>query len=261
MRFDQSLRAQWREADGEWRFTLPEGWGQGRTVFGGLAAAVAAALGLRTVGPDWALRTINAQFLRPTTAGEVTGRFALHRTGKGTSFAEVRLAQGGEATVIAQLVFVRPRDGAVRVAAAPFREARPAEAVPELPYIPNVTPEFTRHFGLRWASGGFPFTGQAAAAFTGYCRLKVPFGDAEGMLALLDAWPCPTLTTLKAPAFASTVMWTAHLMAAPGDCDGWFGFEYDTVVGAQGFHTAVGRLFAPDGALVGWTEQLVAVFA
>ena len=36
--------------------------------------------------------------------------------------------------------------------------------------------------------------------------------------------------------------------------------EYETVVGERAMHTIVGRLRSPDGRLIGWTEQLVAVY-
>jgi hypothetical protein len=40
----------------------------------------------------------------------------------------------------------------------------------------------------------------------------------------------------------------------------WFSFSYETVAGKDGFHTAMGQLHAADGTLVGFTEQLVAIF-
>jgi len=114
---------------------------------------------------------------------------------------------------------------------------------------------------FRWATGGLPFSRAAEPAMSGYCRFRCPSGDVEGALGLLDAWPCPSLSVLGVPTAASSVAWTAHIAHIPTSFDGWFGFDYETVTGAGRFHTAVGRLYAPDGTLVGWTEQLVAVFA
>ena len=80
----------------------------------------------------------------------------------------------------------------------------------------------------------------------------------ERTLGLLDSWPCPTLSILEQPAFASSVTWTAHLVAPPAP--GFHAFTYDTVVAAGGFSTAVGRMWGPDGQFVAYTEQTVAVF-
>ena len=259
-RLDATLRDRWRATESGHRFTFPDGWLQGRSVFGGLTGAAVAALGARQVGPDWALRTASVQLLRPVAGGDVDARAVVLREGKGTTFVEVRLAQAGVEVATASLVFVRPRAGSLEVSPAPPPPAVDPEALRDLPYVPGVVPEFTRNVQMRWASGAPPFAGSASTRFDGYCRFRVPAGDAEGLLAMLDVWPSPSLGMLSKPAFASTVTWTAHLVAAPARHEGWFHFEYEVAAGSLGFHTVVGRLFAPDGTLAGWTEQLVALF-
>lgn len=266
MQFDATLRDLWQPAADGWTIDVPGDWSQGRATFGGLMAAMAAALAYRNLDAvegqaDWALRTLNVQFLRPSTGGEVHGSYTLHRAGKGATFTQVVLSQNDATVLIAQLVFVRPRASNVDVVGAPMRAVPPAEDLAEMPYVAGTTPEFTKHIAFRWGAGAYPFTGAKDPSYTGYCRFRVPFGDAEGMIGLLDAWPCPSLSLAKGVAMSSSVMWTAHLIDVPSQTDGWFGFEYDTVVGQGGLHTAAGRLFSPDGRLIGWTEQLVTVFA
>jgi acyl-CoA hydrolase len=261
MQFDASLRDHWTRSEAGWSFEMPEGWGQGRALYGGLTAAAAVSLAQRQLDDSWQLRTFNAQFLRPSSAGQVSGELSIHRQGKGTTFAETRLSQNGNDFLIVNQVFVRPRESEIAIGGECVADVQAVESLPDLPFIPGVTPEFIKHVQLRWASGGPPFTGSKDARFFGYCRFREPFGDIEGMVGLLDLWPCPTLTVLRTPAAASSVMWTAHILEVPSDCNGWFGFDYETVAGAGGLHTAVGRLYAPDGRLVGWTEQLVTIFA
>jgi acyl-CoA thioesterase len=260
MRFDASLREGWTPRGEGWEHTLPEGWMQGRSVFGGLTAAMAASLAAREVDDGRRLRTMSIQLLRPSVPGPVLGSTRALREGKTTRFVESRLRQDDGEVAVASLCFVRPRRGSVRVP-APAPSARPdPEDAREMPYLEGITPQFTRQIAMRFASGDRPFSGAAAARFTGFCRFRGDGGDEEGLLGLLDAWPCPSLSLLSAPAFASTVSWTAHLIHVPTDFAGWFYYEYETVVGAEGFHTAVGRLYGPDGALAAWSEQLVAVF-
>lgn len=268
MHFDATLRDLWQPNETGWTVNVPDGWSQGRATFGGLMAAYAAALAYRNLrassaqGDDaWTLRTLNVQFLRPSTGGEVQGEYVLHRAGKGTTFTQVTLTQAGATVLIAQLVFVRPRASKVDVAGAPMRAIPAAETLDEMPYIAGMTPEFTQNIAFRWGAGAYPFSGAKDPSYTGYCRFRVPFGDAEGMIGLLDAWPCPSLSLAKGVAMSSSVMWTAHLLEVPSETQGWFGFEYDTLAGKDGLHTAAGRLFSPDGRLIGWTEQLVTVFA
>lgn len=275
--FDETMRAGWtREGDGDdagegWRFELPGGWGQGRAVFGGLTVAAAASLALRVSGASGGggdderpLRTISSQLLRPLSAGGIEGRCRRLREGKNVTFLEVRLAQGGQEALVASVVLAKPRAGALVVPPAPRWEGPAVETLKDLPYVPGMMPECTQHIAYRWANGAYPYTGADEARFAGYCRLRVPYGGVEGLLGLLDAWPNPSVVMLKGPAAESTVSWTAHLLALPPPeafDEGWFAFEYETICGAAGFHTIVGRLHAPDGALVGWTEQLLALFA
>jgi acyl-CoA thioesterase len=102
--------------------------------------------------------------------------------------------------------------------------------------------------------------GAKEANIGGYYRFKETAGNAEGMIGLLDAWPCPTLSTLTNHAFASTVSWTAHILQIPDNFEDWFAFTYKTVVGHDGYHTCLGHLYNKDKQLIGWTEQLIAVF-
>jgi acyl-CoA hydrolase len=261
MKLDASLRRAWRHEDARWVFELPQGWGQGRSVFGGVPAALCAALGSREVSDDRPLRTMSLQLLRPSQAGSIYGKTELLREGKSTSFVRVTLEQEQGPTVVANLVYSRPRPEAMRVEARPRPEGPPPEALATLPYTPGLLPEFLQHVELRWASGGVPYSGATEPEFSGYFRFRVPAGGVEGVLALLDVWPCPSLSLLERPAPASTVTWTAHVLAVPTNFEGWFAFDYETVFGAHGMHTVVGRLYSPEGALIGFTEQTVAIFA
>ena len=60
-----------RVDDGRWTATLPADWAQGRTMFGGLQAALATAVAQEVAGPDRPLRTLDVGFVAPTTAGPV----------------------------------------------------------------------------------------------------------------------------------------------------------------------------------------------
>lgn len=259
---DASLRDRWqRDAEGRWRFEMPEGWAQGRSVFGGLTAAAMAALGRRCLGkPERPLRTTSIQLLAPVRAGPLEGEVTVLRDGRSISFVEVRLRQGDAVVAAASLVFAVPRASSVDVEHPPRPEVPDPKSLPRLPYVPGVVPEFTQHADMRWAEGGMPFSGVTTAAFTGLFQYTVRVADTEGVLALADTWPAPTLSLASKPIPASTVQWTAHLLHVPESFEGWFTMRYETAVGAGGLHTVVGQLYDPDGQIVAWSEQLVAVF-
>jgi acyl-CoA thioesterase len=263
VKLDASLSQLWSAEEAGWSITLPDGWGQGRAVFGGIGGALSASLGRKVVAPKRKLRTASFQMMRPLSAGPVLGEVELVREGKTTSFVEARLISGGKASVHAQLVYVAARPTALAVEADPSWVGRDGPPVDELATMPvglPGMPEFLAHLEMRWVTDSLPYSASDQARLRGYFRFRRPVADDEGLLALLDVWPCPSLALLKGPVPASTVSWTAHLVDHPLSFEGWFAYEYETVSARDGFHTVVGRMHDPQGRLVGWSEQLVALF-
>ncbi|MEM6957053.1 MAG: thioesterase family protein, partial [Myxococcota bacterium] len=74
----------------------------------------------------------------------------------------------------------------------------------------------------------------------------------------LDAWPCPTTALLKRPYPASSLTWTAHLLApsAPGP----HAFRYRTYAAYGGASSARGELWDSKGTLVALSDQTMLIF-
>lgn len=261
MTIDASLRDAWTQDGDHASITMPEGWMQGRSTFGGLTAAAMAALA-RNAEPesDRALRSASMQLLAPVRPGATRGETTVLRRGRNITFVEVRLLQADALVARSTMVFAKPLASTVEVAPPPKPEVGDPDTFSPIPYIEGVTPEFTKKVDMRWAQGRPPFMGGTEAAFTGLFRYREPLGDVEGVLALLDTFPSPVLSLLKQPCPASTVTWTAHPMAIPSSFDDWFTLRYEAVAGSHGLHTVTGRLYDSSGVMLGWTEQLVAVF-
>ena len=261
MILDASLRDAWTQHRDHASITIPEGWMQGRSTFGGLTAAAMAALARAAEPePDRALRSASIQLLAPVLPGGSRGEASILRRGRNITFVEVRLVQAETLVARSTMVFAKPIRSTLEVAAPPMPQLGDPDAFTPLPFIEGVTPEFTKKVDMRWAQGRPPFTGGTEAAFTGVFRYRVPLGDAEGVLALLDTYPSPVLSLAKQPCPASTVTWTAHVLAIPRSFDDWFTLRYEAITGGQGLHTVAGRLYDGTGTMIGWTEQLVAVF-
>lgn len=260
MKFSRALRDAWTQDGDRWSCEIPQGWTQGRSVFGGVTGAVATALAHRVVDPSRALRTMNLQMFRPVSDGSMDASVRLIREGKSVSFAEVSLRQNDLEVAAGNFVFVAGRAGATPVVPVPRSIEPPVDDLVDLPYIEGITPKFTKNFRLRWANGGMPYSKSKHARFEGYSRFRDAADGEEALIALLDVWPTPSLAVLAGPAPASTVTWTAHILSVPESFDEWFGFSYETLVGRDGFHTCAGQLLSSTGELMAWTEQLVAVF-
>lgn len=264
MNITAALRDKWSAAGDSWTFEFPTGWMQGRSLFGGFTTATLAALGRKVLPEDdRGLRAVNVQLLAPVVPGVATGRASVLRSGRNVTYIDVRLEQEGRPVAQAGLVFAKPITEALNVVPPP-RPAVPApDSLQRVPYVPRAMPEFTQHVDMRWVEGPYPYSSATDPAFTAIFRYDVPTGDAEGVLALLDTFPPPSLSLASKPLPASTMMWTAHLLEAPSaeELSGYCTMRYETLVGTHGLHTTAGWLYGPDGRVLGWTEQLVAVFA
>lgn len=254
--FDEVI-AGWRRDGERWVAELPTGWGQGRTVYGGLSAAMLVELVRRTV--DRPVRVLQLQYLAPIVPGAVEGRIEVVRSGRSCTFVRVELVQDGVPGLVGHATLIAARPGTEVVPPAAPVWPEPTRIVPLQP-VPGAIPEFVQHFDLRWVEGSIPFQGADEARFGAYVGFREPSAQRvqAHQIAMLDAFPCPTLGLLDRPVPASTVTWSAHLLAPPEP--GPHRFRYRTVAAADGFSTAVGYLWGPSGALVAWTEQTVAVF-
>ena len=252
-----------RRTDDSWTFEVTEDWLQGRTAFGGLLAAFAIRAMRAEVGPDLPLRTLQTSFLGPAPPGEATVRCAVLRRGGSVSFvdAEISTDDGPVAAVLG--IFGAPRSSALRLE-APVAEATPA--VPdfqEVPFVPGLTPEFTRHLRMAWVRGGLPYTGASEPSTELLLRLREPRTIGEVELAILsDAPPSPGISMLSKPAPASTITWTLEHLGAvePTDSDGWWRIQPAAEWSADGYLTQTATLFAPCGHAVTRSHQLVAVY-
>jgi acyl-CoA thioesterase len=247
---------------------LPADWGQGRALFGGLVAALALRAMERGVEADRRLRSATLSFLGPVAPGGSSVEARLLRRGGSVTQLEARVTQDGTARTVVLGSFAADRASGLAVEPPPPPEVAGPDGLAELPFLPGVTPRFTRHLAYRWARGDAPFSGGDGRGMTGWCRLREA-GDrpggagAEHVMALVDAWPAGILSQLDRPAPASSVTWTLDLPTPPAQddrADDWWLFETVTEFAAAGTAHARSSLWSPSGRLVGLSRQTVAVF-
>jgi len=277
---------------------VPAGWGQGRSTLGGLVAALALAAMRAAVAEPRPPRSLLAIFTGPVEPGAVEVEARALRRGGSVTHAEARLSQDGEVRCAALAAFGAARESALAVAPPPRPAAPGPEGLDELPFVPGVTPEFTRHVAYRWALGAPVFSGAGRREMGGWCRLRDGRGAAseERLLALVDAWPAAVLSRIDRPAPASSLTWAiefVHRVApaaaegegaagaegapaeAPGASraagtaagaaaaagDGWWFYRSETEAAAAGYAHESAALWDPAGRLVALSRQAVAVFA
>ncbi len=246
---------------------VPEGWGQGRATFGGLVAGLALrAAEACVVDPDRSLRSAQVTFVGPVRPGPARAEATVLRAGRAMTLVRAVVVQDGKPRTDLVAAFGAARPTAIEVASPHRPDMGLVERGLDFPFIPGLTPDFTRGFEYRWDPAALPFSGATEARVDGAVRIRdAEHVDASGVLALLDAWPAPVLALASAPIFASTVTWQVNFTCAVPE-DGWPGdgfwrYRSESQACGEGYADMDSRLWAPDGTLVAAGRQLVAEFS
>lgn len=241
---------------------IPEGWGQGRTAYGGLVAALALEAAERAVPGLPPLRSALIAFVGPAKeAAEMSVRVL--RQGRSVSFVEVETASAGG--VAAKCVF---SFGAARPSKFAFAALRapdvPSPAASGTFVAPEHAPAFVRHFEMRLARGAGPVSGAAEADNLVWARFRNP-REGTGLvhlLALADVLPPAVMSMFDAPAPVSSVTWMVNVLADPPVTeDGWWLLSASAENAAAGYSSQNMLAWNRAGVPVLAARQSVAVFA
>ncbi len=250
--------------DGRFIGDVDSVWSQGRAVYGGIVGASMARAMQASVTDEKSLRSVSVTFAGPVEAGQVECVTRVLREGRSASFVSAEVSQGGTSRATASAAFGLDRKSSARVLGARRPDGPPPEACKEMPYIEGVMPSFTQRIEFRYTHGDFPFMGATGSSIGGWFRFRhdADPADAPGMLALIDSWPPPLLSTMKIPAPASSMTWSVDLFSTRLDArlDQWWCFDARTVFAAEGYTSFEASLWAPDGQYVARSRQLVGVF-
>lgn len=264
MRFSEVLGAIRTEThDGVSRCTVdvPDNWLQGRTVFGGLQAAIALQA-MRPLVPDaMPLRTLQATFFAPVPGGPVTAEGRLLRVGKSTVHAQGQLLGSDGPLCTLLCVFGRARTSTVAI--TPRQEPVVCAQPVEFRYRAGVTPAFTQHFAARWLRGAPPFTGSTLPeAVIALDMLDAGAASEAHVLAIADWIPPVALSLLRQPSPGSTMTWMLEFLRERCDDLSLSGWRVDAqlVAAAGGYTSQSVMLWGPGGAPVALSRQSMVVF-
>ncbi|SCY48546.1 acyl-CoA thioesterase [Desulfoluna spongiiphila] len=245
--------------------TIPDTWLQGRTAFGGLVAVVGLAAMRQQVGHDLPLRNLLIAFVGPTGTGGIRAEGTILRQGTSVTHAQAQVVTSqGDLCATLHGCFGADRPSRIRRQDHTAPAWTPPDELTELPFMEGLAPSFTQYFRYHWAEGPYPFEGRSEGAYGGWISFRGEKKETHEahLLALMDAWPSPSLSMLNDIAPASTLTW--HLeMCDTGrgfaTTDEWrFKTRVDTA--QHGYVGEEARLWAPDGKLAGISRQMVTVF-
>lgn len=263
MRMSEVLAAIRPTTDGFWA-SVPDTWTQGRTLFGGMQAALLVRAMRSQLEADIPLRSLQTTFVAPVAPGTVDMRVRILRRGKSATHVEAQILDGAQVACTAVAVFGRSRPSPIAIQPVPPKVAvKPAHAVP-WPYVPGVSAAFSRHMEKRYARGSLPFTGGSEARTQVYVRfVDEPRMDEALIVALSDAIPTPATSLLQAYAPASSMAWTLEMLddhpeTLPAD---YFLLDAEVTAARDGYGYQTVTVWSSDGRAVALSRQSTVIFA
>lgn len=245
--------------------SVPNQWTQGRTVFGGLSAALVFVAIQEKVASGRVLRSLNTNFVGPLLPNEPFSiEVTLLREGANVTQIIGQAIQHNKVCVMSQACFGVARDSKITVENTRKLELELPKKPNFIPQIPKVTPKFLSQVDLALQAGAMPFTGSKKSETGGWMRFKQPpesISDAH-LITLIDAWPPTLLQMLRWPAPASTMSWNLefihpHQPMAPND---WFAYHASTRQAADGYGHTDANIWHPQGDLIAISRQVVTIF-
>lgn len=246
--------------------SAPLDWMQGRTVYGGLAAAMCLRSMRSHVPAERKVRSLLFSFVGPVDSKDFTIQTQALRSGKSVTTVESKLIQDGCVCCSAVGSFGADRDSKIGIAPAGLVEMpEPSESL-EVPYIEGLTPAFTRHFNYRWAMGELPFSGNGGKEIGGWIsfREKTDCLTEEWLVALADGWPTPVLSSVQEPAAASTMTWALEFIhSGRSTCseNDWWAYHCVIDSAEKGYACERSTIWDPEGKAAVFSQQMITVFA
>lgn len=249
-------------ADGpDWLVDAPENWSQGRTLYGGITAALcheAAKAGVDALPP---LRSAQFTLIGPAS-GRIRLRPQLLRQGRSVRIIGVDAFAGDEIVARCVFAFGASRDSRIAHDRTPPPAVTPPHESPSF-YPSAWRPSgFLSNFELRLAAGARTFTpGAAPELFVWVRHLDAGGVDpTTALLALADALPPAAMVVFPESGRISTLTWTLDLARGPATGEGWHLLYASSQQSGEGYSLQDMALWNAGGDLVGAGRQVVAIF-
>lgn len=241
----------------------PHPWAQGRTLYGGMTAALAHEAIRRALGDLGPLRSAQFTFIGPA-AGLLRFQVALQRRGRSSAIVGVDCLNAEGVAARAMYVFGAARESKV----AHDHLAMPRVAPPEACATfrkegPEAPRGFWNNFETRFASGGRLLeTSAPRPEFAVWTRFR-DVGGANPTTALLAIADClPPGALVHFPQFGpiSTMTWTVDVTHIPRSFDGWFLLWASSEHTADGYSMQAMKMWSEAGEPIAVGRQAIAIF-
>ncbi|HCS28472.1 MAG TPA: acyl-CoA thioesterase II [Spongiibacteraceae bacterium] len=248
---------------GEYSVAIDASWLQGRTAFGGLSTSLVFQAMLQQVESDRIPRTLSVSFVGPATAGQHRVVTRVLREGGSVTHMQGELLCNGEVAVAVNAAFGKARTSSIALPGPVLPSVKAPADCRALPYIEGITPEFTKHFDMRFAYGAPPFSAAESADFGMWVKFREPqpLGMSH-LVALGDVPPMPGLNMIKPPGIGSSLSWYVEFPAdipTPKD-DEFIYFDYRCQAAGAGYYNNIATLWTESGRPLMFGRQVATVF-
>jgi acyl-CoA thioesterase len=247
--------------DGGFSLHVPADWMQGRTLYGGVSAALCLSAARQAFPGLPPLRSAQFSFVGPAS-GDVHLQATMLRQGKSAAFVNTDLTSDAGHGTRAVLCFGSPRESLLRHDVL----ALPAVPTPDAAvdfFGGRRGPQFAIHFEVRLAAGSRPTDGASEADLCLWIRpLDGETQPLEALwLALADMPPPAAMSLMRDWAPVSTMSWMVDVLT-PGHvpADGWYLIRTTSRHVADGYAEQTMLMWASDGTPLISAHQSVAVF-
>jgi acyl-CoA thioesterase len=251
------------EGDG-FAIDAPEDWSQGRTLYGGMTAALAHEAVRRTHGELGPLRSAQLTFIGPAS-GHLRFTSTLLRRGRSSALIAAECFNDDGPAARAVFVFGAARDSKVAHSFLAMPDVAAPEALGSFRKEGgNTRRGFWNNFETRLASGAALFDVSAARPeFSTWTRF-LDTGGADpttALLAIADCLPAAAMVHFPEPAPISTMTWTIDVARVPESLDGWHLLRASSEHAGEGYSLQNMAMWSASGDLLAVGRQAVAIFA
>jgi len=247
---------------------IPEGWLQGRTIYGGLVAGILMYKALCTIN-DASKRLLSTSitFVGPVQLAKVKLTAEILRQGKSVTTIEVRLWQDDAVQSILVASFGVPRTSKIIVQQEKQAPEFPSVDSLTITQLPESAPQCIQQMDLAWVSGQFPCTNSPQPDFSGWFRFNSNFHEnrlmnVADLMVAFDMWPPGILPMLDQMAPASSLTWhVTYIHPLETTLYDWMKYRVFTDSAADGYSTEYAHLWDHNDRLIAISRQTITVFA
>ncbi len=244
-------------------FSLPASWTQGRTLYGGLTAAMLLKALEVKVDPAKSLRALNIAFSGPTfPEQDFSIQTELLREGKSIAQWQARLIQNDVVCVQVQAVFGLPVKSELEINSFC---APDIGGLDKARFYPSENaPGFIHYFEMGQSQGEPPLAGGNSLKLGGYMKFREK-PESMGichLVAAIDVWPPATMMQMKTLKAGSTVNWTMQFPQPLPVMDASVFLEYQASIefSRDGFGITHAKVWNSHGELLALSQQTLIVY-